>query len=187
CEPNAGDDPRQDRRGARRIDGAHLDERHVPLRSARAGVLSLTGRTVVTSGLRFPEGPIAMEDGSVLVVEMRGKTLTRVRPNGDKRVVAELAGGPNGAAIGPDGRCYICNNGGFEFSPVGSTLLPGIAPADYAGGWIEAVNLETGQTEVIYRTCGDIELRGPNDLVFDQHGGFWFTDMGKIMARQRDR
>jgi len=128
-----------------------------------------------------------MEDGSILVVEMRGKTLTRVQPNGDKRVVAELAGGPNGAAIGPDGRCYICNNGGFEFSPVGSTLLPGIAPADYAGGWIEAVNLETGQTEVIYRTCGDIELRGPNDLVFDQHGGFWFTDMGKIMARQRDR
>jgi len=128
-----------------------------------------------------------MEDGSILVVEMRGKTLTRVQPDGDKRVVAELGGGPNGAAIGPDGRCYICNNGGFEFRQVGSALLPGMAPPDYAGGWIEAVELETGQSEVIYRTCGDIQLRGPNDLVFDQYGGFWFTDMGKITARQRDR
>jgi len=147
----------------------------------------VTGRTVVASGLRFPEGPIAMEDGSILVVEMRGKTLTRVQPNGDKRVVAELAGGPNGAAIGPDGRCYICNNGGFEFNEVGSTMLPGRAPLDYAGGWIEAVDLATGQSEVIYKTCGDIQLRGPNDLVFDRYGGFWFTDMGKIVARQRDR
>ncbi len=147
----------------------------------------MTERTVVATGLEFPEGPVAMEDGSVLVVEMRGKTLTRVRPNGDKEVVAELAGGPNGAAIGPDGRCYVCNNGGFDFQQVGSVMLPGIAPPDYEGGWIEAVDLETGQTDVIYRTCGDIQLRGPNDLVFDEQGGFWFTDTGKILKRQRDR
>ena len=143
--------------------------------------------TIITSGLRFPEGPVALEDGSVLLVEMRGKTLLRVQPDGEKRVVAHLDGGPNGAAIGPDGRCYICNNGGFEFNMVGSTMLPGVASADYQGGWIEAVDLATGHVEVIYRQCGDIPLRGPNDLVFDQHGGFWFTDSGKITARQRDR
>src|SRR5438309_9371466 len=93
-------------------------------------ISATTGRRIVTSGLRFPEGPVAMEDGSVLVVEMRGKTLTRVQPNGEKEVVAELGGGPNGAAIGPDGRCYICNNGGFDFKKVGSMMLPGIAPPD---------------------------------------------------------
>lgn len=147
----------------------------------------MTGRTIVATGLAFPEGPVAMEDGSVLVVEMRGKTLTRVQMNGDKEVIAELAGGPNGAAIGPDGRCYICNNGGFEFKQVGAAMLPGIAPPDYAGGWIEAVDLKTGRSDVIYRTCGDIPLRGPNDLIFDEHGGFWFTDTGKVLQRQRDR
>lgn len=150
-------------------------------------MMHISGRRVVASGLRFPEGPVAMKDGSVLVVEIRGRTLLRVQPNGDKQVVAELGGGPNGAAIGPDGRCYICNNGGFQFHEFGSTLLPGLTPADYVGGWIEAVDLDTGRSEVIYRTCGDIPLRGPNDLVFDQHGGFWFSDTGKIMGRQRDR
>jgi gluconolactonase len=128
-----------------------------------------------------------MEDGSVLLVEIQGKTLARVRADGRKDVVAQLAGGPNGAAIGPDGRCYICNNGGFSFHQVGSMTLPGIAPTDYTGGWIEAVDLTSGASEVLYRRCGDIPLRGPNDLVFDGDGGFWFTDTGKVMARQRDR
>jgi gluconolactonase len=149
--------------------------------------MSTARHSIVASGLRFPEGPIAMEDGTVLVVEIEGKALARVHPNGEKQVVAELRGGPNGAAIGPDGRCYICNNGGFSFHKVGAMTLPGIAPPDYAGGWIEAVDLETGRSEVLYRSCGDIPLRGPNDLVFDQEGGFWFTDTGKVMARQRDR
>ena len=146
-----------------------------------------TAHTIVATNLLFPEGPVAMEDGSVLLVEIQGKTLARVLADGRKEVVAQLTGGPNGAAIGPDGRCYICNNGGFSFHQVGSMTLPGIAPADYAGGWIEAVDLTSGASEVLYRRCGDISLRGPNDLVFDGDGGFWFTDTGKVMARQRDR
>ncbi len=68
----------------------------------------------ITSGLQFPEGPIAMNDGSVLVVEIKRGALTRVTPDGRKEVVAETSGGPNGAAIGPDGMVYICNNGGLE-------------------------------------------------------------------------
>ncbi len=70
--------------------------------------------TEITTGLRFPEGPIAMPDGSIILVEIERQTLSRVSPNGEVRVVAEMRGGPNGAAIGPDGRCYVCNNGGFE-------------------------------------------------------------------------
>ncbi len=71
--------------------------------------------TEIASGLRFPEGPIAMPDGSVLLVEIEGRTLTRIGHDRSKTTVAEFTGGPNGAAIGPDGRCYICNNGGFKF------------------------------------------------------------------------
>ena len=141
----------------------------------------------ITSGLRFPEGPVALADGSVLVVEMQGKMLTRVAPAGTHHVVAELGGGPNGAAIGPDGRCYVCNNGGFLFQDVAGRSFPGFVPQDYTGGWIEAVDLSTGNREVLYRSCGDIPLLGPNDIVFDQHGGFYFTDSGRIRPRDHDR
>ena len=69
----------------------------------------------ITDGLFFPEGPIAMPDGTVLVVEIARGTLTRVFPDGRKEIVAETGGGPTGAAIGPDGKCYVCNNGGFKW------------------------------------------------------------------------
>ena len=29
-------------------------------------------------------------------------------------------------------------------------------------------------------------MKGPNDLVFDRHGGLWFTDLGKRRARDMD-
>ena len=79
--------------------------------------------TTIAHGLRFPEGPIAMPDGSVVLVEIERQTLSRVHPNGEVSVVAALGGGPNGAAIGPDGRCYVCNNGGFEWHRHGDTVV----------------------------------------------------------------
>jgi len=139
----------------------------------------------ITSGLEFPEGPVAMDDGSVLVVEVKRGTLTRVRPNGAKEVVAETGGGPNGAAIGPDGMVYICNNGGIAWAEDGSPT-EGL-PAGYKGGSIQRVNLATGKVETLYTECNGHPLRGPNDLVFDATGGFWFTDFGKVGERQRDR
>ena len=41
--------------------------------------------------------------------------------------------------------------------------------------------------EVLYTQCEGMPLRGPNDLVFDSSGGFWFTDHGKTRPRDRDR
>jgi len=141
----------------------------------------------LASGLRFPEGPIALPNGDVLLVEIARGTLTRVAVDGTVSVVAELGGGPNGAAIGPDGACYICNNGGFVWHERGDRLFPGEEPPNYSGGRIERVDLETGQATVLYDACDGIPLRGPNDLVFDGEGGFWFTDHGKHGARVRDR
>ena len=60
--------------------------------------------------------------------------------------MAEIAGGPNGAAIGPDGAIYLCNNGGC-FTPVevGGLLFPGpFDPDRYIGGRIQRVDLSTG-------------------------------------------
>jgi len=141
---------------------------------------------VLTADLRFPEGPIAMPDGSVILVEIERGTLSRVA-GGKVAVVAELGGGPNGAAIGPDGHCYVCNNGGFTWTEHNDKLYPGDEPANYSGGRIERVNLETGAADILYSDCNGQPLRGPNDIVFDQQGGFWFTDHGKTRARERDR
>jgi gluconolactonase len=141
----------------------------------------------IASGLAFPEGPVWMPDGSVIVVEIEAGRVTRIGPDGAKRTLAEPGGGPNGAAIGPDGRLHVCNNGGFEWHKVAGLTVPGHQAHDYSGGRIERVDLASGAVEVSYRRCGDHALRGPNDLVFDRSGGFWFTDHGKIRERDRDR
>lgn len=142
----------------------------------------------IASGLQFPEGPIAMDDGSVLLVEIARGTLSRVTPDGKVHVVADMGGGPNGAAIGPDGAVYICNNGGFRWTVESDGCLRPIAQADdYSGGRIERVDLATGRFERIYESVDGIGLRGPNDIVFDAHGGFYFTDLGKVREREMDR
>jgi gluconolactonase len=134
---------------------------------------------LVAEGLRFPEGPIAMADGSVVLVEIARKALTRVTPDGKIETIADLGGGPNGAAIGPDGAAYICNNGGaFEFFEQSGLLIPGPTPASHTGGMIQRVDLATGKFETVYDACDGRRLIGPNDLVFDRQGGMWFTDHG---------
>lgn len=123
-----------------------------------------------------------MADGSVLLVEIRRGTLSRVTPDGSVSVVSELGGGPNGAAIGPDGAVYVCNNGGFHWieSPTGWRVAG--KARDYVTGSIQRVDLATGLATVLYYSCDGRRLRGPNDIVFDSGGGFWFTDFGKSDA-----
>jgi len=143
---------------------------------------------VIATDLWFPEGPVWLGDGSLLVVEIRRQTLTRVWAGGRKEIVATLGGGPNGAAIGPDGHCYVTNNGGFRWERRADGAMVNVGQAeDYKTGRIERVNLATGRVEVLYERAGEQPLRGPNDLVFDGHGGFWFTDPGKTRARELDR
>ena len=141
----------------------------------------------ITTGLRFPGGPVAMPDGSILVVEIERQTLTRVAPDGTKTVVAKTGGGPNGAAIGPDGAAYICNNGGFLWIENEQGLRPHMQGADYKGGSIQRVDLKTGAVTTLYTKGPNHKLTGPNDLVFDAHGGFYFTDLGKVREREWDR
>src|SRR5215472_15727557 len=140
---------------------------------------------LVADGLWFPEGPIAMADGSIVLGEIRRQTLTRVTPDGRRATVAELGGGPNGAAIGPDGAVYVCNNGGAWLWREGEVHMPGDAPRDYRGGSIQRVELASGRTTTLYDSCDGKPLNSPNDIVFDQQGGFWFTCLGQTDGEVR--
>jgi len=139
---------------------------------------------VLATGLKFPEGPVAMADGSVILVEIAGGTVTRIGADGGKSVIAHVGGGPNGLALGPDGALYLCNNGGNAYAH-GGFIPSGPAP-DYAGGSIQRVDPATGETTLLYTHAGPHRLSAPNDIVFDRHGGFYFTDLGKRRERDRD-
>ena len=140
----------------------------------------------IANGLAFPEGPVALADGSVLVVEVARDTLTRIAQSGDVMRIAELGGGPNGAAIGPDGRCYVCNNGGIDFKRDHEGRIYGGLFRDTPGS-IQVVDLNTGKFETLYTEADGLPLSAPNDLVFDDQGGFWFTDRGKVFRHSEVR
>ncbi len=127
--------------------------------------IELRDVTLVAGGLAFPEGPVAMLDGSVVFVEMHGGRISRAAPGGAVTEVCRTGGGPNGAAVGPDGALYVCNNGG---------RLPGqmCAPS------IQRVDLDSGACEFVHTFCDGAPLVSPNDLVFDRTGNLWFTDFG---------
>ena len=134
---------------------------------------------LVTEGLEFPEGPIAMADGSIILTEIKGQRLTRVTPDGKKETVVETGGGPNGAAIGPDGAIWITNNGGsFEWLDNQGLTIPGPTPPSHKGGSLQRYDLKTGKLTTVYDSCEGRPLHGPNDLVVDKQGGIWFTDHG---------
>lgn len=141
---------------------------------------------IVTEGLAFPEGPVWMEDGSIILVEIAKGCITRIWGDGRSEMIAEPGGGPNGAAIGPDGALWICNNGGFKYHQRDGLLIPGHCPDDYSGGRIERIDLATGKVERVLDSVEGHALRGPNDLVFDKAGNLYFTDHGKTYPRQRD-
>lgn len=143
----------------------------------------------VAEDLAFPEGPVALPGGDLLVCEIARGTVKRIFANGGGAVLADVGGGPNGLAMGPDGCVYICNNGGFTWINRDGVLHISqfLSPQNYSGGRIERLDPRTGDVKVLYRQTEHGPLNGPNDLVFDRAGGFWFTDLGKYREKDTDR
>ncbi len=144
----------------------------------------MTGQIILAERLAFPEGPVVMPDGSLVVTEIAAGCLTRI-VGGKSYRLADTGGGPNGAALGPDGAIYVCNNGGFTWDNTHGLRPVGKAP-DNQGGSIQRVDAQTGTVDLLYDRCGDVPLAAPNDIVFDRHGGFYFTDHGHRQGRKLD-
>lgn len=147
---------------------------------------------VLAEGLGFPEGPVILDDGAVLAVDIEGGRVVRVAGDGVTDV-AVPGGGPNGLALRDRNTAVVANNGGFLWTTVGDVRIPidhathTNEPPGFSGGWIEEIDLAGGHTRRLHSTYQGRPLRGPNDLVFDAAGGLWFTDHGKGRMDSVDR
>jgi sugar lactone lactonase YvrE len=103
---------------------------------------------ILASGFGFPEGPVVMPDGSVILTEIRNGRCSRVTADGKSSVFSECGGGPNGLAIGPDGALYLCNNGGARY--VEGTSMSRGAHAGYKGGSIQRLDAKTGAAKTLW-------------------------------------
>ncbi|MGH2726540.1 MAG: SMP-30/gluconolactonase/LRE family protein [Actinomycetota bacterium] len=124
---------------------------------------------VIVTGLGFPEGPVFLGNGEVVVTEIRGQCLTRCS-EGSSTVIAMTGGGPNGATIDADGELWVANNGGLSVGPGGYWFADG----GLIEGRIQRVTLDGG-CEDMPPLAGEQPHR-PNDLCFGPDGKLYFTD-----------
>lgn len=152
----------------------------------------------LADGLAFPESPIALDDGSVVVSEMAAGRITRVHPDGATETVTHTGGGPNGVVKLPDGRLIVCQNGGSKFGigpwpydfngcvnlfrpmgPPDQPITPALQIIESDG------SVSTLATEFSTRSGKKLPLVRPSDICADGYGGFYLTDAGTVRSRTR--
>lgn len=121
--------------------------------------------------LGFPEGPVALADGSVAFVDLLHARIRRWHPDDGVSVLAELDGAPNGMCLGREGKLWIANNGGIAPQGPGQPLHHAERPMP---GGLQELDLRTGAVQVI--TQGGVQPDRPNDVVVSPEGHAVFTD-----------
>ena len=127
----------------------------------------------LAEGLMFPEGPAIGPDGALYVTELAGQRISRISEDGTVSTYADTGGGPNGAAFDANGDLELCNNGGRWPSDVPSTAQA--SDPENGPGVMQRI---TSSGEIIddLSEIDQIALNSPNDVCFDEHGGYYFTD-----------
>ena len=126
-----------------------LDRRHRRRRETDRGTHRSPSHSRPGSSPRAstsPKAPSPWQTAASSSSRSAAGRLSQVSPDGSVSTVAEVGGGPNGAAIGPDGAVYIANCGGFLFleDVDGSPTSTGMPSADYGGGSIQHVTSNRG-------------------------------------------
>jgi gluconolactonase len=124
---------------------------------------------VLARGLAFPEGPVALNDGSVAFTEIRGQRISRAA-GGTVSLVARTGGGPNGATLGADGALWVANNGGIAVGPGGYWFAD-----EPVSGRIQRVTLD-GECRDVATDLPGAPPQRPNDLCFGPDGMLYVTD-----------
>jgi len=116
---------------------------------------------VFATGLRFPEGPVALRDGSWLVVEggERG-CVTHISPDGQEKRIVAKTGLPNGLAVDKAGEIWVAE-------PKTPSLI--------------RLTLD-GKAQAFTTECNGEPFLYPNDLCFGPDGALYLTDSGILIA-----
>jgi lactonase len=130
----------------------------VPIPPAEQSLpMTVADRPIVVPGAtKDLEGPIYLPSGDLLFSDVQGGRVLRLDRNGRISPVVKLIGlMPGGMALAPDGRVFIA------------------AANDKGGGAIISMAPDgSAQRTIVPESAG----MAPNDVVFDAHGGFYFTD-----------
>lgn len=113
---------------------------------------------IFASGLRNPEGPVALPDGTWLVVEGgadRG-CVTHISANGQTNRVVKKTGRPNGLAVDANGVIWVAES-----------KTPSLVRLTM-----------DGNAEVVATGCDGEAFLFPNDLCFGPDGALYMTDSG---------
>jgi gluconolactonase len=129
---------------------------------------------VVVDGVRFGEGPVWCDDGSLVVTSVCDGVLWRVDvAAGSKSLLADVGGGANAAAPCSDGGFLVTQNGGLDFSafPIWGSSEP--PTPRYATPGLQRVAPDGSMSYV-----ADEGFHAPNDLSVGPGGDLYFTDPG---------
>lgn len=122
-------------------------------------------------GLGFPEGPVALADGSIAFVDLLDAKIRAWHPKTGLRLLAEVSGAPNGMRLGPDGSLWIANNGGI--SPNSARELVFAKPM--IDGCIQRLASDGAVTTHTAPLPG-LGPNRPNDLILTTDRRIIFTD-----------
>lgn len=116
---------------------------------------------VFASGLQNPEGPVALADGSWLIVEggLERGCVTQLSPQGVRREIKKT-GRPNGLAVDADGTIWVAES-----------KFPALL----------RLTMDGHSEEVAIGCDGELFLF-PNDLCFGPDGAIYMTDSGVDIA-----
>ena len=102
----------------------------------------------------FLEGPAFDSDGNLWMVSIKSGDIHKVTPNGECTTATNTNGQPQGLKFHKDGRLFGVDRKRGVF-------------------WIDT---STGEVHDYMRYYNNENFHGPNDLIFDQTGGIYFTD-----------
>jgi len=112
---------------------------------------------IFTDKLTFPEGPVALKDGSWLCVQGEpAGCVTHISKDGKKHRIIAKTGRPNGLAVDKNGYIWVAES-----------RMPSLLKVSM-----------TGHVEVVLTHYGDEAFLFPNDLCFGPDGYLYLTDSG---------
>jgi gluconolactonase len=113
---------------------------------------------VFATGLSAPEGPVALPDGTWLIVEGGAERgcVTHISADGRTKRIIKKTGRPNGLAVDADGVIWAAES-----------KTPSLVRLTM-----------DGKAEVVATECDGEPFLFPNDLCFGPDGGLYLTDSG---------